>query len=342
MKERKGETDRSFSAAVLLFSLFLFFPLPSPAPDLALLPSTYQIGTFSTAEAQKISFTLVNRGGRTIRLLKVLSTCDCLRVDAFPDSIRPGGRGVVKATLPAYSLSGLFTQYILVYTDQEPDSLLRLKATGTALPLLEILCDRPNHLSGPQPGGIWKGNYTLTATRQDLTLGLPRKIESGGTRSFHRIEKVSDAPLSYRITRTVNFSDQPLQSSTLEIPLRVAGLRNPPPPVRLELELVLTPPLSLLPDRIKIPYQLIPLKRRLNLLLPPGERLSAETPVPLLDAPPSGVTLHATPLSSRRGWKLILTFSAESIDALAEKGRGLLPVRQGRNRIFLKLETETP
>ena len=98
------------------------------------------LGTYPAAEARAVRICIRNAGGGELRIQRVLATCSCLRVDAWPAAIAPGQVGEIGVTLVKGGEAGPFSRSLYIETSDPGAQRIRIEITGNAT---GALCGRP-------------------------------------------------------------------------------------------------------------------------------------------------------------------------------------------------------
>lgn len=116
---------------LLIYTFLLLAPSLLPAQAVVEFPAkTIDIGTvYEDADSVNCTFEVVNKGDAPLLIQGVHLKCGCVKATYSKDSIMPGMRGYVTATLFPKGYPGRFIKSIYIYTNTIPrKNILRLKA----------------------------------------------------------------------------------------------------------------------------------------------------------------------------------------------------------------------
>jgi len=112
-----------------IFIIILLALSCSGTPQLAVEPTTYDLGKMMPKERANIWFTLRNPGEEILVIENVRSMCDCIIVETTPDSIPPGGVDSLMVSYIAPDSAGPDQSSLMLRTNTEPKNT---KLTVTA------------------------------------------------------------------------------------------------------------------------------------------------------------------------------------------------------------------
>lgn len=229
------------------------------------------LGTYPNTEDRAVRVQIKNVGEGALRVERVVTTCKCMRVDAYPHVLAPGEKGDVAVTILANEVAGVFDRVFFIEGDDPVNRSIKVKIEGNAKPLFSVTCDAQTALGPVEAGLVWTGRYTVAATEAAIFLGPPT-VQNRGTRCDYSIRTNQQAQIVYEVTHVVTFEGDGIMESVLLFPvLRKEGEK--PWPVRLFVEAVRKRPIKVVPDRIQVAAAAVPVKRRLLLTI--------ESPAPL-------------------------------------------------------------
>jgi hypothetical protein len=233
--------------------------------------NTVSLGTFPNTEERAARVQIRNSGEGTLKVERVVATCRCLRVDAYPRLLAPGETGDVVVAIVKNEVAGAFERVFFIESDDPSNRSVKVRVEGFAKPLFLVTCDAATWLGPVDVGQVWTGRYTVAATEAGFMLGSPSK-ENRGARCDYAIRTNRQEKVSYEVTLSVTFEGDGFLESALVFPvLRKAG--EPPLPVRLVVQAVRKRYITAEPDHIQAPQTPVPFKRRLL--------LSVDFPTPL-------------------------------------------------------------
>ncbi|MBP5321672.1 MAG: DUF1573 domain-containing protein [Kiritimatiellae bacterium] len=328
---RRARGQSAFCGTRPVASLLFLLPLATlaaPGP-LACIPDRLDTGTFSAAETRTLSLTLKNLGSEPVTLFNVVSTCDCIAIERYPQTIPPHGSGTLLATIPPYALAGPFTRHIHLTTSAEgTGASLQIPVTGTARPLFSTTCRQETFLTDPPPGTLWRGDFVIETFLPGFSLAACRTVEKGTAASAHSLTVQTNAEghVTFTLSRSVTFSAEPHQSSTLFVDLTPPAGLPVPPPIPLVVEALRNKTLRLIPASLKIPYALTPIRRQITLLPPPKPETAASDTLSA-EAGLDGISVTFTPLPAKNGYRMTLDLTQPAIETIHRKGSHPIRIR---------------
>lgn len=90
------------------------------------------IGRYPSTEERTARVKIQNAGQGALRIVHVVATCKCMRVDAYPRSLAPGETGEVAVSIKRDEISGVFERSFFIETDDPGTRLMKIKVTGEA------------------------------------------------------------------------------------------------------------------------------------------------------------------------------------------------------------------
>ncbi|PTX91724.1 DUF1573 domain-containing protein [Opitutus sp. ER46] len=105
-------------------------PESTAVPAVMLPERAHDFGRVPQGTVLRHGFTLRNEGGRTLRVIDLLSSCGCTTTPDWPRELAPGASGVISVALDTTQFAGPITKTITVVTDdpRQPRIGLELKA----------------------------------------------------------------------------------------------------------------------------------------------------------------------------------------------------------------------
>jgi len=204
------------------------------------------LGTYPSSEERAAHVQIKNTGGGPLRVVHVVTTCKCMRVDAYPRVLAPGEKGEVSVSILANEVAGTFDRVFFIECDDPANRCLKIRIEGYAKPLFLVTCDAKTALGAVDAGLVWTGKYTVAATEAGISLGAPT-VQNRGTRCDYSIRTNLQERIVYEVTRTVTFEGDGVLESTLVFPVQRKEGGNPWP-VRLAVEAVRKRPVNVPPD----------------------------------------------------------------------------------------------
>ncbi len=92
------------------------------------------LGCYAAAEDRTACVTVRNAGKGDLHIERVIVTCKCMRVEAYPRTLAPGAAGEVAVTLLGGEMSGPFTRIFYIETDDPDNRNLKIRIRGNAEP----------------------------------------------------------------------------------------------------------------------------------------------------------------------------------------------------------------
>ncbi len=274
------------------------------------------LGTYPNTEDRVVRVQLKNIGASPLRIVRVVMTCKCMKLGAFPEVLAAGETGDVYVTIAKNELAGAFEKIFIIESDDSVTRSIKVKIAGYAKPLFLVTCDAKTALGPVDPGTVWTGKFTVAATEAGISLGSPA-IQDRGAQSDYTTRTNRQDGLVYEVARTVTFHGEGILESALVFPiLRVDGGTSLP--VRLMVEAVRKRPIKAVPDRIQVSLTAVPLKRRLLLTIDSATplelgKLSWKTNV-------EGLEVQPQLSKSGKGFMVTLTFPAASVSTICNAG----------------------
>lgn len=283
------------------------------------------LGTYPNTEDRTARVQIKNVGKGTLRIERVVTTCKCMRVDAFPQRIEPGDQGEIAVSIRKNEVAGRFERIFWIDSDDLANRIMPVRIQGNAIPLFFVTCDVPTALGPVDAGLVWTGKFSIAATESGLFLGAPT-VKNQGTRCDYSIRTNRQEQTGYEVTQIVTFQGDGLMESALVFPvLRKDGQKSLP--VRLVVEAVRKRPLKVTPSKILVTQSGASVKRRLLLSVDAGAsldlgRIHCETEL-------GAVEISPRLTKSGKGFFIDLVFPADTVAQLCRVGDSNLLVRYG-------------
>lgn len=304
---------------------------------LQLSPLLQELPPFPDNECRRVELTLQNSGNRPVQIRRVVSSCPCLAIKEFPETVPPGEKRKIFAEFVPFASQGQFSRQISVFSDAEDGGFLVAEIRGEAVGAFWVRCDLPTVLRDPEPGSVWTGRYEVVASSPDYRLGRITSKDIGGVTCETIVSTNALQPLaSYTVERRVRFSDAQVQSHTLffEI-LDSNGNKILRPPLGLDVEAICDPGLTFVPSQVTLSKTAGSAVRSLNLFLRVGETADG---IPEYESPVPGVTVAFEPLTGKRGWRVKLEFSPVATGYIATHPGSELIFRYRGHNVKLPLK----
>lgn len=100
------------------------------------------VGRYPCTEERTARVKIQNAGQGELRIVHVIATCKCMRVDAYPNTLAPGETGEVAVSLKRDEVSGVFERSFFIETDDPDTRLIKIKVTGEAAALGNVNAER--------------------------------------------------------------------------------------------------------------------------------------------------------------------------------------------------------
>ena len=100
------------------------------------------IGRYPNTEERTVRVKIQNTGQGELRIVHVIATCKCMRVDAYPSALAPGETGEVAVSIKRDEVSGVFERSFFIETDDPGTRLMKIKITGEATALGNATAER--------------------------------------------------------------------------------------------------------------------------------------------------------------------------------------------------------
>jgi hypothetical protein len=298
---------------------------PEPGRAELLGTNAVSLGTYPNTEDRTARVRIRNGGQGELRLEHVISTCRCLRVDAFPRALGPGETGEVAVTVLKNEVSGAFKHVFFLETSDPEARAIKVWIDGYARPLFEVTCDAKTALGEVGLGQVWTGRYTVVATEAGYALGPPA-AEERGTQSGYAVQTNRGERLAYEVTRQVTFTGEGVLESALLFPV-LSESGKAFLPARLAVCAFRNRKLRIVPDTLRVGRAGATVTHRLLVFVadsapPDVSRLSWELPL-------KEVTVKARAMNSGKGFYADLVFSRKSVAELERAGSAEVSFRYG-------------
>jgi hypothetical protein len=284
-----------------------------------------ELGTYPNTEDRTARIQIKNAGSGALAIHRVLTTCKCMRVDAFPESLEPGASGEVAVSILKNEVAGAFERVFYVESTDPDCPSLKIRVAGWAKPLFFVTCDAQTVLGPVDAGLVWTGTFTVAATEAGLSLGGV-SVQNQGARCAFTIRTNQQALITYEVAQTVTFEGQGQMESTLTFPVvRPSG--ETAYPVRLTVEAVRKKPVRVVPDRILLSPDGAPVKRRMLVTVDAAAPLAAERLSCQADG--AGVEVKVSLSKSGKAFLVDLTFPPGYVQGLLSGKDSKVAVKYG-------------
>jgi hypothetical protein len=323
---KRNRINRNVGVLIAVVALAV---LKAPAAGRLVVPSpaVVAMGEFPDWEDRAARLPIQNAGDAPLTLKRVMLTCSCMRLDAFPKTLAPGERGEVVVTIQGKAVFGGFDRVFYILSDDPQNPQAKVTLTGKTVPLFTVTCDVPTMLDKVDAGHVWTGRYTVAASTPGVYLEAPRALNMGATCEF-AIRTNRQEKMSYEVTHVVTFQEAERLESTLVFPVAggVTGGAQPPqggyPPVRLRVVALHRQRVRALPDTLRITGAVKPVRRRILLRI--EDEAALEIAHLRCSSDVEGITLTPSKSVSGKGLYVDATIGAEALRTLKSKGGATL------------------
>lgn len=101
--------------------------------ELAVLPSTIDLGECTAADTKEIQFRVVNMSSSPVTLTGVYTSCSCIVVGSLPAIVKAGESFPLHMTVHPSETPGRFTRSAVLYSDSNVSPQLPVEVTGRTL-----------------------------------------------------------------------------------------------------------------------------------------------------------------------------------------------------------------
>jgi len=91
------------------------------------------VGRFPCTEERTARVKIQNAGKGELRIVHVIATCKCMRIDAYPAELAPGETGEVRVSIKRDEVFGAFERSFYIETDDPGTRIMKIKVAGEAL-----------------------------------------------------------------------------------------------------------------------------------------------------------------------------------------------------------------
>lgn len=283
------------------------------------------LGTYPSADEQTARVPIQNAGDGVLQIGRVITTCKCMRVDGYPRSLAPGATGEVSVSILKNEVTGAFQRVFYIESDDPRNARVKVKIEGFAQPLFHVFCDNKTVLGAVEPGLVWTGKYSVTATETGLSLGAAA-VQNRGARCEYTVRTNGLDQSVYEVTHVVTFEGEGLLGSSLLFPVRRSGKADAQP-LRLEVTAFHNRLLRVVPDCLTLTASGGSVQHRFLVSVNCGGPADIKLLTCTADWDGMGVSIARAP--SRRTFFVGLTFSEAYVEKLASAGRGSIFFKYG-------------
>jgi len=192
-------------------------------PRIVLDEPVFDFGTVDRGARVDHTFGVPNRGGATLRIDHVKSSCGCTVVVLSEREIPPGGEARVAVSLDTARLGGRTTKTINLYTNDPDAPVVGLSLAGQVVADL-VLAPAAIYLGHVRRGGTARGEVAITSGRPGVSYAAER-VEPTGPHVRARLESRADGP-GQRLVVELD-GDMPLGRFDEQVRLRTTSPREP-------------------------------------------------------------------------------------------------------------------
>jgi len=166
------------------------------APSLELPESERDLGIISPGEEKSVEFTLVNKGGATLNISNVSTSCGCTSAEAVPTALAAGQTGLLKVFFRAPEQMDPISHSVVFSTNDPSQERARVGIKAKPVWLADT---KPGtiHLSVTEKGKLVESDLEIYSPR-DLTFSIRavrsssdevtvEKIRSDAARQFYKV-----------------------------------------------------------------------------------------------------------------------------------------------------------
>lgn len=179
---------------------------------------TINLGEYPGTEEKTARIPIKNAGESTLSVNRIVATCKCMRVDAYPATLAPGAEGEVAVSIMKNEVFGSFERVFFIESSDPDAPCVRVKIRGVATPLFTVTCEEKTDLGSVDVGKAWTGHYLIQARERGLSLGTAT-IQNQGTRCVFTIVTNLAERVSYHVTQTVTVEKPGVIKSTILFPV---------------------------------------------------------------------------------------------------------------------------
>ena len=116
---------------ILILSSFTFAQVPNNKPMIAAPQKIFNFGDLREGQIVAHNFKIFNRGGDTLKISKLRSSCGCTVVNSGKMNVAPGDSTIVRATFNTHNRKGEQRKYIYVVSNDPVTPRLKLQLHAT-------------------------------------------------------------------------------------------------------------------------------------------------------------------------------------------------------------------
>ena len=285
-----------------------------------LVTNVVSLGTYPNTEDRTARVQIKNTGRGPLQIEHVVTTCKCMRIDAYPHSLAPDESGEVAVTIMKNEVSGAFERIFFIESDDPVTRSIKIRIEGNAKPLFLVTCDAKTELGPVEVGQVWTGRYTVAAAEKGVSLGSPVARERG-TRSAYTVTTNQAERLVYEVNQVVTFEGDGILESELLFPVLGEG-RSGLMPVKLSVCGVRRASFRIAPDQMRISVSATDVKRRLMISV--GDTLPPDVTLLSWRTVLEGVEVVPRVSKSGKGFLVDVTFPVACVERLRDLGHSEL------------------
>lgn len=277
------------------------------------------LGDYPDTEDRVAHAQIKNVGKGPLRIKRVLTTCNCMRLDSFPEVLAPDETGTIAITILRNMVSGSFVKVFFIESDEPTGQEVRMQITGTAKPLFTVTANTRTAFGSVEPGTVFTGKFTVVAAQTNVYLDVP-VVLSRGTQCTYTIRTNQQEHVGYEISQVVTFSGNGFMESTLLFPVRG---QEGVPHVRTNMRAGNRKLLRAIPEKFVIPRSNEVIKRRIQ-LINDSARVSLDPLKLRWETGLTGVEVVPKKIKNSPYVRVDLVFPTNTVDQLLREREGKL------------------
>ncbi|OQA29989.1 MAG: hypothetical protein BWY59_00014 [Verrucomicrobia bacterium ADurb.Bin345] len=223
-------------------------------------PDVVSLGRIPCHQVQRVTFKLVNRSGRPVRIRDLKPTCSCLKGECDKKTVQPGEEFAVTLRLDPYEIKGEFQRSLWVTASGRHQQRIKLTVEGEAVPPFTVQPPPRIHLRTLALGVAWTNVHVLSPSEKGLTLGAPVFETNADFDVSFNLSTDRSGTNGYQAK--IVMRPRALGKHQAVIRLPVEGRTNMPP-VQFSIQARAGLELSAAPGRLLLPHADQPVVRRL-------------------------------------------------------------------------------
>ena len=136
--------------------------------------NTFVFGHVKGGGVSNVIFRLKNDGATPLKVIRLYSSCPCLKAVCDKNDVPPGEETEIHAALNLAQVRGDFTRHIAVFSDKRGPAEVRLYLKGTVDPVVSGSPDGVVTLLAANEETVFTNSFDLTVNDPRYKLGAPR------------------------------------------------------------------------------------------------------------------------------------------------------------------------